>query len=175
MTDTQDAEDPRVVALAREAERRVADTVAGLLKGRDPDVPFEDALSAALSGVLVACVTAGAAASPVGTDVRDVVEDLVTGLRLVGETWDGAGDAPTLASAADQVRQEEELPCEACDRDVLPGHLVRRYEDVGEVHVDCDDPLGEKVDPADLPEDPAAHRPAAYRVGEDLVRRRADA
>lgn len=33
-------------------------------------------------------------------------------------------------------------PCEACGKAVRRGHFVILYDDVGEVHVDCDAPHG---------------------------------
>ena len=66
--------------------------------------------------------------------------------------------------------------CEACAKPIMPGQVVHPYNDVGEVHVDCDQPY--KV-PADddkamfMLGDPMRHVPVSTpaKAGEDGVKR----
>jgi hypothetical protein len=63
------------------------------------------------------------------------------------------GGSYALKRAADEIERgadlegEAEIVCEACLRPVLRGQFVHCYEDVGEVHVDCDHPFAVSDDP----------------------------
>lgn len=43
-------------------------------------------------------------------------------------------------TAASPPAREKGCPCEACGHPVEVGHVVQVYDDVGEIHADCDNP-----------------------------------
>lgn len=60
---------------------------------------------------------------------------------------------PTLAAIDEADAKEWHPACGACGKPILQGQLVRRYDDVGDVHADCGD---EKV-PAFVHDDGDEH------------------
>lgn len=62
-----------------------------------------------------------------------------------GGKYDRDHERLTLAFARHRHDSTRDLveadTCEACGRPIIPGHVVQLFDDVGEVHIDCDRPF----------------------------------
>lgn len=71
---------------------------------------------------------------------RDAIDIALADMMNISEDNFKCALAALALPTGDAVDEQETSPCEVCGKPVLIGQFVHLYDDVGEVHVDCDHP-----------------------------------